>query len=103
MNIENILLTPKDIPQFNEHELKKLYSHQWTLYKINPKEYFLVTNGGCPCCHGNLKKKYLITDLSGKIIRESNFEEFSKIEVIGLVRVEIPKHLKPTPVFNFRI
>ena len=87
-------LSFSDLPELTDLEKRKLALHSWEIYQIKDNQYFIVTDGGCQCCYGNLEKRYLITNDQGKTIRSSNYEEFCKIEVIQLVQVNLPDYLK---------
>lgn len=89
-----LFLNFSDLPELTDSEKKKLALHSWEIYKIKDNQYFIVTEGGCRCCHGDLQKRYFITNEQGKFIKNSNYEEFCKIEIVQLVKVIMPDHLK---------
>jgi hypothetical protein len=84
-------------PKLNDHTKELIGTGSWSMYKISTGEYFIKTDGGCPCCHGTRQKAYYLVDVSGEYKSVVDAAYYQKLLdqdlILELVSFNIPERI----------
>lgn len=73
---------------------------KWSFYKIQDNQFFLVTDGGCPCCHGGREKEFFIIDDKGSFIKTESKDFYIELmkkenqnKISEIIKFKLPKRI----------